>query len=498
MTAIIKRGARGDFFIKINVLAGRVEFTGQSDGFYGYSLGDDADADGVFVRWTFQNNRLQLNTDRLGLYPIYYLQHENQLVLSNSVELIRQHQPLTLDTEAVAIFFRLGFYLGQRTAFKGLCRPHGQLQVSATAGGIELSISRPVQSKVVNCDFEQQYCDLMHNALQPLVGQTSALYMPLTGGKDSRHIFLSLRQAGLKPDCCYTVSVLAPHYNDDLQVAQQLCQRTAWVHQALAAETRLISREQRKNLLTNFETRDHCWATPVAGYLHTRPAGMVLDGFGGDVLSQSSIVTLEMHSAFQAEDWERLVKLIARPNQYNNSWLTEAYQAFIIDERVLAEQLLAELKSFAGTVNPLAQFYFWNRSRRTIAISSIRFMTGHSLAYFPFMQQQLVDFLFSLPPALYFSGSFHSRVLQRLAGDLAAVPFAASEQPGDTLSWWQWGRLLLAVSWELLNNRVIRPRLRVKAVLQAMASITDRKQLVSFVHFYRKLSYLGQLVRYVD
>ena len=497
MTATLKCGTPGDFIIKVSVLNGHVEFTGLPDGFYGYSLGDDADADGVFVRWAFQNNRLQLSTDRLGLYPIYYLQHENQLMLSNSIELIRQHQPLTLDTEAVAIFFRLGFYLGQRTAFKGLCRPNGQLQVSVSAGGLELSISRPTQSQVDNSDFEQQYCDLMHHALQPLVGQTPALYMPLTGGKDSRHIFLSLRQAGLKPDCCYTVSVLAPHYNDDQQVAQQLCQRTALMHQALAAETKLISSEQRKNLLTNFETRDHSWATPVARYLDTRPAGIVLDGFGGDVLSQSSIVTPEMHSAYHAEDWERLVKLIARPNQYNNSWLTEAYQDFIIDERVLAEQLLAELKSFTGTVNPVAQFYFWNRSRRTIAISSIRFMTGRSLAYFPFMQQQLVDFLFSLPPALYFSGSFHSRVLQRLAGDLATVPFAASEQPGDTLSWWQWSRLVLAVSWELLNNRVIRPRLRIKGVLQALASITDRKKLVSFVHFYRKLGFLNQLIRYV-
>ncbi|MCC5827191.1 MAG: hypothetical protein JJU14_13490, partial [Alkalimonas sp.] len=240
--AAIRLGTQTDFLLRLRCQPQPELLAGAATGFAGYQLDGDASDDGAFVRWSMQDGQFELSTDRLGLYPIYYLQQENELVISNSVALIQQQFPLEPNTEAVAIFLRLGFYLGSDTAFKGLIRPEGKLQVRLDGKGLFLQVSRPGLRQLAPYTPEH-YQQLFAAALTRLAGCQQPLYIPLTGGKDSRHILLTAAQQGLPVQQCYTTRVLSPHSNDDVTIASTLCQRLNVPHRVLLSEQRLVNAE---------------------------------------------------------------------------------------------------------------------------------------------------------------------------------------------------------------------------------------------------------------
>ncbi|SEA58175.1 hypothetical protein [Alkalimonas amylolytica] len=490
----LQLGTKQDFLLRLRCQQQRLSFEGEPQGFVGYVLDDQVCDDGVFVRWNYADGHFELSTDRLGLYPVYYMQSEHELLISNSVSMIQREQRLEVNTEAVGIFLRLGFYLGSDTAFRTLHRPTGKLTVSAGDSGIQVKVTRPEPTQVGYQHTTEKYQQLMQQSLAYLREIKQPLYMPLTGGKDSRHIFLSLIRLNIQPDLCYTVSVLAPHYNDDVVIARRLAELFAVPHQTLAPDYCLIQSEYTKNRQTNLETRDHSWAAPAADFFNQAPPGVLLDGFGGDVLSQSSVISAEMHQRYQQADWAGLIKAFLKDNRYFNGWLRKSHHPFIVDEGVLQQRLIAELRSFHQANNPMAQFFFWNRSRRSIAISSIRYLSGQSTAFMPFMQKEMLEFLFTLPVELYFSKAFHSNTISQLGGEASTLPFGGRDVLGGRLTQQQWRLMLSSFLSDLQANPVVSPGKKVKVALQALSSWTDKPQLVRLLFSYRRVAYLRDVV----
>lgn len=496
-SAFFELGTKQDFCLRLRIEQQRLIFEGEPQGFVGYRLDNECD-DGVFVRWHYQDGCFSLTTDRLGLFPLYYLKTKHELLLSNSVPLIRQQHELAVDTEAVSLFLRLGFYLGSDTAFKGLQRPEGQLNIRADPSGIQLDTVRPTPEAPAGSHTVACYQRLMEASLALVREERQPLYMPLTGGKDSRHIFLSLARQNIKPDLCYTVSVLAPHYNDDVAIGQKLAALLAVEHKVLAADQSLIPSECSKNLKTNFESRDHSWAAPAAQFFEQAPTGIVLDGFGGDVLSQSSVITAQMHQLYRQQDWRGLIRAFVKDNRYFDCWLNRQHQAFIASDVLLEQRLVQELSKYRSDINPMAQFFFWNRSRRSIAISSIRYLSGQSTAFMPFMQKNLVDFLFTLPVEQYFSNCFHSDTIQQLMPASRALAFSQQQVAGSQLNYRQWQRLLTAFLCYLGSNSLLSPARKLRASCLALSSVRDRSQLVRLLFSFRKIAYLQGVLMHAD
>ena len=75
--------------------------------------------DGVFVRWRVLDGEFTLSTDRYGMYPCSYCVDANTLRVSPSIpRLLPEGAPVILDDEALAVFFRLGYFLDDRTPFR--------------------------------------------------------------------------------------------------------------------------------------------------------------------------------------------------------------------------------------------------------------------------------------------------------------------------------------------------------------------------------------------
>jgi len=490
ISAAMQLGALRDFLIRLRCHDGPVLLEGDSAGFIGYRLGSGDD--GAFVEWALKDGSFTLSTDRLGLFPLYYLQDGAELLISNSVTLIQQHCKLSLDQQAIAIFLRLGFYLGSDTAFKGVLRPQGQLKLLVNAAEQRLTVTKPSFEPSLHQHTAARYQELFSQALAQLKSVSLPLYVPVTGGKDSRHILLTTRQLELELASCYTVRVLSPHSNQDVSIARALCQQLGIPHQTLDSEQQLVQAERDKNTRTNFETYDHFWINPAGQYLASQAPGLVLDGFGGDVLGQSKIVTAQMYQLYQTRNWSALLQQIAPDNAYYQAYFA-AKPEWLPNERQLLQRLQHEMEKYAADVNPVKSFYFWNRSRRAIAISSFRFLNGHSLPFLPFMQSQVFEFLMTLPNDLYYFGQFHSQCIAQAFPEFTAVPFATGEESGDILNlptkFNNYQRLL----GEILQADFITVAMRPRALLSCLRSHLSKDQAIDFFYFFRPMIYLNQL-----
>ena len=90
-----------------------------------YSLGHKIDRgryvkpDGVFFEWSWDGRQLTACNDRYGFYPLYYCYRRGEVFLSPSIrEILAQGAPNDFDYDALSVFLRLGWYLGEDTPFK--------------------------------------------------------------------------------------------------------------------------------------------------------------------------------------------------------------------------------------------------------------------------------------------------------------------------------------------------------------------------------------------
>src|SRR5207245_8511928 len=125
--------------------------------------------------------------------------------------------------------------------------------------------------------------------------------LPLSGGKDSRHILFALRKADVTPTRCVTVCHYPPRNNQDAEIAARLAARVGVPHVVLAPLSHRIRAEQEKNRLTQFCSDEHVQFMSLRRHLLDCPA-TVYDGIAGDTLVQSWRMPESMIQAFEDGD----------------------------------------------------------------------------------------------------------------------------------------------------------------------------------------------------
>src|SRR5207244_8795816 len=115
---------------------------------------------------------------------------------------------------------------------------------------------------------------------------TEDFALPLSGGRDSRHILLALCEAGHRPAFCVTAHYFPPGEMaaGDIDIARALTEGLSLRHVVLQQPVSRFGTEWRSNIETEFSSTDALWMLVVADFLkgHVR---YIYDGIGGDVLS---------------------------------------------------------------------------------------------------------------------------------------------------------------------------------------------------------------------
>src|SRR6267143_5894897 len=102
---------------------GAIQFRGQLEARLGHRLPrTDGRTDGIFAEWSARPSEVIVRNDRYGFAPLfYYHSTAGQFAVSPSVvALIRAGTSTALDYSALAVYLRLGQFVGDDTAFAAI------------------------------------------------------------------------------------------------------------------------------------------------------------------------------------------------------------------------------------------------------------------------------------------------------------------------------------------------------------------------------------------
>lgn len=437
----------------------------------------DADSIGaVGAGWSWDGSRVTVRNCAVGFLPLYYYADGNQFCVASMLEtLLGRGVPLELDDEAVAVFLRLGWQLGDDTLFR-----HVRVLPPATTlvwrdGELTLD-TPPARHRTVYAASRDaaldDYVGLFREAVRRRLPESTDFALPLSGGRDSRHILAELVNAGREPRFALTTHEFQPDSAEDIRIARLLAEASGIEHVALRQPSSRIGAELRKNRLTDFGAMEHAWSLVVAEHVAGK-AQMVFDGIGGDFLSGGAQL-IPQHVALYAEGrLEALARdLLARWLSYpgyeavlTRTLRPQAQRRFALDAAVA--RVVRELERHVDAPNPLAAFHFWNRARRCIALYTFGVLQHHGVAAAtPYLDRDVLDFLLSLPTAMTADKRFHTEAIARAHPRLGTMPYESAEAPRIERPF-HYRRLLTeaaaciatAGTGELLDKHYLAPRL---------------------------------------
>ena len=283
-------GDTGSRTVTVKWVGDALQVDGPANGFLGYRLDAPDSANGIYVQWEVGENQLKVSNDSFGLYPVFYRCDGSKFSFSSSIlDLLENDAKCDLDDAGIALFLRLGCFVGNGTPFKNIrCLPPGTVLYFSKSGlrmesqkiglGDALHLSRRGAIK--------HYGELFRTAILKFRSVFSGkIGVPITGGRDSRHILLELIRSGLRPHSGLTIRYRPPLPNEDLKMATALCSIFDMDHIVLDQRADFLGQEREKNSLTNFCSLEHGWILPLSDYFALNAYHGIFDGIGGDCLS---------------------------------------------------------------------------------------------------------------------------------------------------------------------------------------------------------------------
>jgi hypothetical protein len=380
--------------------------------------------DGVFAGWSWDGQTLRAENDRYGMHPLYYFSTPDRFAISSSVPaLLLLGAPTELDAAALAVFLRLGFFLGEDTPFRSIrALPpaawlewrEGRLTIS---GGLELVQAQSLSRRAAVDGFIELFRTAMARRARP----GDEVGVPLSGGRDSRHILLELCRSGNPPGICVTVDPHPP-FISEVPAASGVARAAGVRHIPLNQPGSRLDSEIRKNRLTNYCADEHAWYLPVADYLHGR-VRYIYDGIGGDVLSAGLFLTPALHAAFTEGRLEDLAASLLNRREGVVCRLLSRQWAAPLGRDPAVARLATELARHTDAANPVGSFYFWNRTRREVTLIPYRILNRSAEVLSPYLDHELFDLLASLPAESLMDRGLHSEAIDRAFPQYRDLPF---------------------------------------------------------------------------
>lgn len=379
----------------------------------------DGDTDGIYAGWRWDGRELTLDHDRYGFYPLFsWTTGERRTIATDLSTLLDAGAPRDLDYGALSVFLRVGFFVGNDTPF---------MAIRAVGPPAPLP-HRPVSHMSREVAIEA-FIECFRAAIARR-RPPSSFDMPLSGGRDSRHILLALIEAGHSPAACVTVEHFPPRGNGDIAVAADVCRRLGVRHVVLGQRADRLAAEREKNETTHYCTDEHAHFIALASRLR-QSTPMTYDGIAGDVLSQSSYLTSGAQATFERGDPEACARFVL--DGYG-SMVSERALSHLLAPALLRQvprgravaRLAREIAGHLDAPNPVASFFFWNRTRREIALSPFALMRD-IIVHAPYLDREVYDLLAGLPASLLMDRRFHTDAIARGYPRMADVPYETTD-----------------------------------------------------------------------
>ncbi len=473
--------ARQDCYFLVRKRGGRIETRGQASAEFGHRLASHAHPvdDGIYAGWHWEGTKLVVHNDRYGFCPLFWsrLRGNDGVCISPSlVTLVEQGAPADLDIEALSVFCRLGFFVGDDTPFAAIRTMPPNASFEWEDGKLTCRGHYPSVPGVADLSRDasiDKYIALFAQAMARRAPTSNAFAVPISGGRDSRHILLELHRMGCTPAECVSATDNPPDPNEDPPVAGLLCAALGYPQVIVDQELSLFAAQMRKNPATHFCAAEHAWYLALADYLNGR-FKHVYDGIAADVLSAGLWLTPELDKTFRSQPSTAAAAAVLRTGGSAEATLAHLLKGRLrqaLSPALAQGRLGREIKRHLAMSNPVTSFYFWNRTRRTVALPPYALLRDIPDVYAPYLDHDLFDFLVTLPADMLMDHAFHSDTIARAYPAFANIPYADKQAPQTDASRVRTRfavdvtrRFLLRRPSRLMKNSLPRARMLVHAL----------------------------------
>jgi len=176
---------------------------------------------------------LNIVVDRYRSIPLFYSVNDNVVCVSDiSNSLNRLTQNSEIDETSELQFLLSGFVTGNKTLYKNICQvqPGSLVSITADKTVIEQHYFKffPEIKKFENVDvLESQLKSIIYRIKDrlKLACKNKKVFVPLSGGNDSRLIMWMLSESGVEDVICYTYGVSS---NPQREIARQIAERLGY------------------------------------------------------------------------------------------------------------------------------------------------------------------------------------------------------------------------------------------------------------------------------
>jgi len=404
------------------------EISGESFCLLGHKLNPSKQGkpDGIYAEWSWDGSRLIICNDRFGFYPIYYYAREDEIAVSPSItKLLSEGASPELDDAGLAVFLRLGFFVGDRTAFREIRTVPPDASFFWQAGQLQVQehLAIPKPQHLIRDEVIDSYICLFRSAIQRRLPTNENFAVPLSGGRDSRHVLLELCELGYRPKICVTARYSPPYRNVEVAPAAHLAQELNIEHVVLDQPDTPLQTELTKNLKTNFSSTEHGWFLVLEEYLRGKRVQTFYDGIAGDVLSAGHFLDSQRLAYYETGNFTGLAEHL---------WTTgESWPASVLplrlkkrmNQELAISELTREIEKHSNAPNPVGSFFLFNRTRRTVAVCPYGILSSIPEVFSPFLDHDLYDFLASLPATMFLDHELHTETISRAYPQYAHIPY---------------------------------------------------------------------------
>jgi hypothetical protein len=475
-------------------------FSGNSAAHFGHSMPSATQAmdDGVFLRWKHAAGVATVENDRYGLYPSYCARFGGRHSISPSLRgLMGSRASWALDYEALSVFLRLGQFVGDDTPVEGIkvLSPGSKVEfdrsgVRYSRRGTQGTFDRRVSKESAADRFGELFSDSMRRRLE-IAGRFA---VPLSGGRDSRHIVLEAARVGQLPELCLTVD----EWPEDSRVGGCVAHRLGIPHQLVSAPGDAIGAEIKLMHRSQFSLWEGGWMTSLCAELESSPANAVFDGIAGDMLSNALFLSDSALTNFRNWSAEAIADSLVPEDDYRlDKYVANDLLAELSRERAVA-RVAAEVCLHLKSGNPVTSFFFWNRTRRRIGAVPYGMLLGVSPVVFaPYLDHAVFDFLTSLSPEVLLPGQFHDLTIARRFPNWASIGYeakgVADHDRTEALA-----QSVRKHAWALLRRRRSRLLAFDQVVPRLALYICSGKRAARGASYLRRVLYLAELEKAIS
>lgn len=385
--------------------------------------------EGLFAKWQWNGASLHVQVDECGFYPLYYYATDTECAISPSIPmLLLLGAPSELDNKALAVFMRIGWFVGADTPYRSIRAflPNGSLTWAPQRTRVGGAIPLGKASHLSRSEGIDGYIELFRAALRRRLPKDDDFTVLLTGGRDTRHQLYELCLAGHKPSTAHTIGEYILASNDEMEAAVAVAKATQVQHVIFNQSQSPFALEQRNNLATNFCADEHSWLWPLADHLRGKFT-TIYDGLGGSIFDRGFQLTEARLDLCEAGRLPELADNLF-VKEHTLSMLSDTLRTQCPRELAIAH-LEEELQTHIDTPNPIDSFLFWTRTRRESALSSYRVLDGSHTVLCPFIDLALMNHLASLPGRMMLDHNFHDETIHRAFPQYAHIPFGPKGGP---------------------------------------------------------------------